>query len=1160
MSICSNTLVCATTLCALLFTACGIDERVAEEEDTARTSNSACAEQVRRLFERADAIADTAARIAVLEEGLAAMPREGGAHCERELLVELAELHAGTGRTERLISVCEAAIRPSMGLDAEQTARMKMKLAQAYFQAGLPRSFDLAKDVFLYLEEMNVRSDRMLEATDLLVRTYELTGELEECRTLLTEALKKAEYEQDIRWTCELLDRLGVLALRQGDGAAGVALHRRSLAELARFFRNGAVRDTLVRRVQQRQREGASGRTVITDTLTELLTERQHLVMRHRALKLLGDAHAEAHAVDSAATAYAAALEIDAAARIAELVPPFAELGEIQFRKGKVPEAVRLGEQALEAARKDRDAARAKRAVELLYRGYKAQGDAAKALRMFELAGNYADSLNNESFRMGLLKNQVTYEARDDSLRMSLQVAEGQRDAAMARTEARTNRNRALLFGGAALLLLLGGAVLLLVMRGRQRKKELLRQQEINERLQHIDKLKDQFLANTSHELRTPLNGIIGLSESMYDGVDGEPTEAMRQDLAMIISSGKRLSGLINDILDFSKLREKDIQLATKAIDLCSVVEVDLRIMTPVLEGKDLKLLNTVAKDLVHVLADEDRLQQILLNLLGNAIKFTERGEIVVSAEAHDGMVAISVADSGIGIPADRLEAIFKPFDQVDGSAQRQYGGTGLGLTITKQLVELHGGTLTARSAVGKGSIFTFTLPATREKATPMKVSAALSRARTLDDSATVVRVVHTKKDGAFRVLVVDDEPVNRKVLVNYLADGPFDVEQAASGPDALELLNAHMPDVVLLDVMMPGMSGYETCQHIREKYLSSELPVIMLTAKDQVNDLVQGFNTGANDYLIKPVNRNELMARLKTHLNLLKINNSYSRFVPRDFLRSLGKENIIDVQLGDQIKDDITVMFSDIRGYTTLSESMTVDENFRFLNAFMGHVGPVIQKHHGFVNQFLGDGLMTLFQRHPEDCLRASLEMHATVSDYNTRRAAKGRQPVRIGIGMHYGSLMMGIIGDEKRMDAGVVSDTVNTAARVEGLTKYYGASILLSQATVERIGDVSAYAHRFLGRVLMKGKMKPMAIYEFYGGDPPSTIDRRERTAKDFAAGLEAYYERRFAEAAKHFGKVTSIDPDDLAAQLYAGHCIRFVVHGVPEEWTGVEEMIGK
>ena len=174
----------------------------------------------------------------------------------------------------------------------------------------------------------------------------------------------------------------------------------------------------------------------------------------------------------------------------------------------------------------------------------------------------------------------------------------------------------------------------------------------------------------------------------------------------MIISSGKRLSGLINDILDFSKLREKDIQLATKAIDLCSVVEVDLRIMTPVLEGKDLKLLNTVAKDLVHVLADEDRLQQILLNLLGNAIKFTERGEIVVSAEAHDGMVAISVADSGIGIPADRLEAIFKPFDQVDGSAQRQYGGTGLGLAIARGFVQAKDGDITARNHPEGGAEF----------------------------------------------------------------------------------------------------------------------------------------------------------------------------------------------------------------------------------------------------------------------------------------------------------------------------------------------------------------------------------------------------------------------------------------------------------------------
>ncbi|MBK8340612.1 MAG: response regulator [Flavobacteriales bacterium] len=1145
--------------CSALLIGCGEDQ-ASGRSDEGDQKTSKCAKRVRAILEEADATRDTTARIAVLEAGLATMPRKGSAHCERELLVELAELHAGTGRTERLISVCEAAIRPEMGLDPEQTARLKMKLARAYFQAGLPRSFDLAKDVFLYLEEMNVRSDRMLDATELLVHTYELTGELTECRTLLTEALAKAEQERDIRWTCDLLDRLGTLAEKQGDAAGGVALHQRALRELERFFRHGAVRDTLVRRVQVRQREGSAGRTTSTDTLTELLTERHYLVMRHRALRSLGDGFSAMHVLDSAAAAYTAALSLGATAHIAELPAPYAELGEVRLLQGKASESVQLGEQALAMARAAHDAARAKRATQLLYRAYKATGQPAQALRMFELTGQYSDSLNNESFRMGLLKNQVTYEVRDDSLRMSLQVAEGQRDAAVARTEARTNRNRALLFGGAALLLLLGGAVLLLVMRGRQRKKELVRQQEINERLQHIDKLKDQFLANTSHELRTPLNGIIGLSESLYDGVAGEPTEAMREDLSMIISSGKRLSGLINDILDLSKLREKDIVLARKPIDLRSVVEVDLRITAPMVEGKEIQLMNAVARDLVRVDADEDRLQQILLNLLGNAIKFTERGTVTVTAQERDGMVAVSITDTGIGIPQDKLRSIFVAFDQADGTAQRQHGGTGLGLSITKQLVELHGGTINVESELGKGSVFTFTLPATQAEAEPMRLSTALMRVRNVADTVAPVQVVHAQKDGAFHVLIVDDEVVNRKVLVNYLADAPFEIHQAASGPEALALLEKTPLDVVLLDVMMPGMSGYETCQRIREKYLSSELPVIMLTAKDQVNDLVEGFNTGANDYLIKPVNRNELMARLKTHLNLLKINNSYSRFVPRDFLRSLGKENIIDVKLGDQIKDDITVMFSDIRGYTTLSESMTVDENFRFLNAFMGHVGPVIQKHHGFVNQFLGDGLMTLFQRHPEDCLRGSLEMHATVAEYNKSRAARGRLPVRIGIGMHYGSLMMGIIGDEKRMDAGVVSDTVNTAARVEGLTKYYGASILLSQATVERIGDISGYQHRFLGRVLMKGKMKPMAIYEFYGGDPQPTIDRRERTAKEFAAGLAAYYERRFAEAAKHFSKVIDLDPEDLAAQLYTGNCTRYIVHGVPEEWTGVEEMIGK
>ncbi|NQY06930.1 MAG: hypothetical protein HRT68_12270 [Flavobacteriaceae bacterium] len=194
------------------------------------------------------------------------------------------------------------------------------------------------------------------------------------------------------------------------------------------------------------------------------------------------------------------------------------------------------------------------------------------------------------------------------------------------------------------------------------------------------------------------------------------------------------------------------------------------------------------------------------------------------------------------------------------------------------------------------------------------------------------------------------------------------------------------------------------------------------------------------------------------------QITMSYSRFVPSEFLQSLNKKNIMDVELGDHVESDITVMFSDIRSYTTLSESMTVRQNFKFLNAFLGRMGPIIKSNQGFVNQFLGDGIMALFQNEPENALKASISMHKELHKYNLKRVQENRMPLQIGIGLHYGPLMLGIIGDHKRMDAGVVSDTVNTAARVEGLTKHYGASILLSQHTVEYIQDISQCNYGFL------------------------------------------------------------------------------------------------
>ena len=245
----------------------------------------------------------------------------------------------------------------------------------------------------------------------------------------------------------------------------------------------------------------------------------------------------------------------------------------------------------------------------------------------------------------------------------------------------------------------------------RQNEAKLAREREINDQLRRVDRLKDEFLANTSHELRTPLNGIIGIVESLLDGAAGGVTDVMRQNLRTVVTSGKRLASLVDDILDFSKLKEKGLELSLKPVSVQTIADIVLRITEPLLAGKDILLSNEIDRELPLAMADEDRLQQILLNIVGNAVKFTHEGEVRLFAEVRDEMLAVSVADTGIGIPAERKEAVFASFEQVDASTSREYGGTGLGLSVSKQLVELHGGEIGFDSVVGQGTTFTFTLP-----------------------------------------------------------------------------------------------------------------------------------------------------------------------------------------------------------------------------------------------------------------------------------------------------------------------------------------------------------------------------------------------------------------------------------------------------------------
>ncbi len=401
---------------------------------------------------------------------------------------------------------------------------------------------------------------------------------------------------------------------------------------------------------------------------------------------------------------------------------------------------------------------------------------------------------------------------------------------------------------------------------------------EFIEKLERLDKLKDEFLANTSHELRTPLNGIIGIAESLHDGAAGSPTDAMRANLAMIIMSGKRLSGLVDDILDFSKLKTSTLDLRIKPVNLRVIVDIVLTLSRPLTRGKDLALINAIDSDFPFVDADENRLQQILHNLVGNSIKFTDSGTVTISADSSGDMADISVSDTGIGISADKLDRIFEPFEQADGSISRKYGGTGIGLSISKQLAELQGGTLHIKTKEAEGTTLTFSLPFSRQTADIVDAATevptildAESVAMDMQESAQAEAVSFDDQSRPGRnVLVVDDEIVNQQVLKNVLTLDDYAVFQAFSGKEALAAIDSgrHF-DLVLLDVMMPMMSGYELCEKIRETLPSHELPIIMLSARNQIEDLVTGLNAGANDYLTKPISREELLARIRTHLNL---------------------------------------------------------------------------------------------------------------------------------------------------------------------------------------------------------------------------------------------------------------------------------------------------
>ncbi len=372
-------------------------------------------------------------------------------------------------------------------------------------------------------------------------------------------------------------------------------------------------------------------------------------------------------------------------------------------------------------------------------------------------------------------------------------------------------------------------------------------QKETTERLREMDKLKTQFLANMSHELRTPLNSIIGFSRVILKGIDGPLTEMQETDLTAIYSSGQHLLGLINDILDLSKIEAGKMELNFDETDLKLIIRGVMSSAVGLVKDKDVQLEHYVPDDLPNIWVDATRIRQVLLNLISNATKFTEGGKISVTADHDDEWVTISVADTGEGIPEEKLDSIFEEFTQVDGSTTRSVGGTGLGLPISRYFVEMHGGKITVESELGVGSTFIITLP-THEKGQP---EMELITDRPEEESSAAERQT---------VLAVDDDPGVISLYRRYLENEGYQVVGVTNSEEVLDKASQLQPFAITLDVLMPTKDGWQVLRELKACPQTQHIPIIVCSI---VSNEGLGFSLGAADYLVKPIMEEELLAAL---------------------------------------------------------------------------------------------------------------------------------------------------------------------------------------------------------------------------------------------------------------------------------------------------------
>ncbi len=381
---------------------------------------------------------------------------------------------------------------------------------------------------------------------------------------------------------------------------------------------------------------------------------------------------------------------------------------------------------------------------------------------------------------------------------------------------------------------------------------------ETAERLEEVDRLKTQFLANMSHELRTPLNSIIGFSRVILKEIDGPLTDMQRTDLQTVYESGQHLLSLINNILDIVKIEAGKMEVSIEEVDLKPVITSVMSTAVALVRDKSIELQTSLPDDLLLIQADSRRVRQVLLNLVGNSAKFTEEGFIRVEAKFDEKEVTISVVDSGVGIPEDKLEMIFEAFTQVDASSTRRAGGTGLGLSICQSFVEMHGGRIWVESKAGKGSTFSFTLPV---EGPPLPEAEEAEEQATPSEAAEpAVPGEEPKEEISKLVLCIEDDEGVITLFRRYLSKRGYQVVGLTDPTRAIEEAKRLEPHAITLDVMMPDKNGWQVIQELKADPQTRSIPVIICSI---VAERDRGMSLGASDYLIKPIVEQDLLAAL---------------------------------------------------------------------------------------------------------------------------------------------------------------------------------------------------------------------------------------------------------------------------------------------------------